>query len=81
LIPRAIRPSPFTFTTDGIISTANRISSGAVETRKSFWVLAWKRSVVETMIPPSRASARMLSAVCETSVPIRTGKVSRIRPM
>ena len=57
------------------------MSSGAVETRKSFWVLAWKRSVVETMIPPSRASARMLSAVCETSVPIRTGKVSRIRPM
>ena len=81
LMPRAIRPWPFTFTSDGAISTASRTSSGAVETRKSFWVLAWKRSVVETMIPPSRTRAKMLSAVCETSVPIRTGNVSRIRPM
>ena len=33
------------------------------------------------MITPSSTSARMLSAVCETSVPSRTGNVSRIRPM
>ena len=33
------------------------------------------------MITPSKASARMLRAVCETSVPSSTGNVSRIRPV
>ena len=32
------------------------------------------------MITPSSTSATMLSAVCETRVPSRTGNVSRIRP-
>ena len=33
------------------------------------------------MITPSRARATRLSIVCETRVPSRTGKVSRIRPV
>ena len=33
------------------------------------------------MITPSRARAAMFSTVCETSVPSRTGNVSRIRPV
>ena len=33
------------------------------------------------MTTPSRTSARMLKAVCETSVPSRTGNVSRKRPI
>ena len=33
------------------------------------------------MITPSRTSATMLSTVCETSVPSRTGNVSRKRPI
>ena len=41
----------------------------------------WKSGVVETMITPSSASATRLSIVCETRVPSRTGKVSRIRPV
>ena len=41
----------------------------------------WKSGVVETMITPSSTSATRLSIVCETRVPSRTGKVSRIRPV
>ena len=48
---------------------------------KRRWELEWNRSVEATMITPSSASARMLRAVCETSVPSSTGNVSRIRPV
>ncbi len=41
----------------------------------------WKSGVVETMITPSRTRATRFSIVCETSVPSRTGKVSRMRPV
>ena len=56
-------------------------ASGTRLKTKSFWVPEWKRSVVETMITPSSTRATMLSSVCETRVPSRTGNVSRIRPV
>ena len=62
-------------------STATSSSSGAIDTRNSLCVEAWKRSVVLTMITPRITSARMFSAVWATSVPPRTATVSRIRPM
>ena len=55
-------------------------ASGTKLKANSFWVLEWKSGVVETMITPSRTRATMLSIVCETRVPSRTGKVSRIAP-
>ena len=51
--PGPTRPSPLVRTSDGASSTATSSSSGAIETRKSFSVLRWKRSVVLTMITPS----------------------------
>ena len=37
--------------------------------------------MLETMITPSNTRATMLKTVCETRVPSRTGKVSRMRPV
>ena len=56
-------------------------TSGTKLKAKIFWVLEWKSGVVETMITPSRTRATMLSSVCETSVPMITGNVSRMRPV
>ena len=78
---RARRPLPLRRISIGAIRTTSSSSSGTRLKAKSFWVPEWKRSVVETMITPSRTRATMLSIVCETRVPSRTGKVSRMRPV
>ena len=65
----------------GAKRTTSRTSSGTRLKAKSFLVPEWKSGVVETMITPSRTSATRFSIVCETRVPSRTGKVSRIRPV
>ena len=78
---RARRPLPLRRISAGASSTTSSSSSGTELKQKSFWVPEWKRSVVETMITPSRTRARMLSIVCETRVPSSTGTVSRIRPV
>ncbi len=66
---RAKRPLPLRRISDGARRTTTSRASGTRLKRKSFSVLEWKRSVLETMITPSRARATMLSSVCETSVP------------
>ena len=80
-ITRARRPEPLWRTRLGASITAIRMITGAKLARKSRSELVLKRSVVETMIAPSIASATRLSTVCETIVPRITGSVSRIRPV
>ena len=65
----------------GATRTTTSSSSGTRLKTNSFWVPEWNSGVVETMITPSSASATRLSIVCETRVPSRTGKVSRMRPV
>ncbi len=67
--------------TSGASRTTRRIRSGTRLKAKSCLVPEWKSGVVETMITPSRTRATRFSIVCETSVPSRTGKVSRILPV
>ena len=50
----ASRPLPLRRVSIGATSTTSSTTSGTKLKAKSFWVLEWKRSVVETMITPSR---------------------------
>ena len=77
----ASRPLPLRRVSRGATRTTSSSTIGTKLKAKIFWVLEWKRGVVEMMITPSSSRATMLSIVCETRVPIRTGNVSRTRPV
>ena len=77
---RADPALPLARTKTGASSTATSSSSGARRDQEELLGARVEEVGGETMIPPSSGRATMLSAVWETSVPISTVKVSRIRP-